>query len=202
MTSQVAEVGAGRTQLTIVIPALNEEEAIGGTIERCLAARAEICTTGVTSVRIVVVSDGSTDRTPQIASSYPEVDVVVFPKNRGYGAAIKAGWNRGGGELRRFLDADGTCDPRFFVPMCRQVLDHGQDVVLGCRMSAESQMPAVRRVGNVLFAILLGGLARRRVRQHGERHAGDPRASPAQAPAPPRRPTLHARHERPSPDGR
>ena len=86
--------------------------------------------------------------------------------------------------------------------MCRQVLDHGQDVVLGCRMSAESQMPAVRRVGNVLFAILLGGLARRRVRDTASGMRVIRGASSAQAPAPPRRPTLHARHERPSPDGR
>jgi glycosyltransferase involved in cell wall biosynthesis len=151
-------------QLTIVIPALNEEDAIGGTIERCLAARSEICDAGVTSVRIVVVSDGSTDRTPEIASSFREVDVVVFPENRGYGAAIKAGWSRGGGELLAFLDADGTCEPSYFAPMCRQILEHRQDVVLGCRMSPESEMPLVRRIGNVLFAILLGGLARKKVR--------------------------------------
>jgi glycosyltransferase involved in cell wall biosynthesis len=152
-------------QLTIVIPALNEEEAIGGTIERCLAARGEICReTGVTSVRIVVVSDGSTDRTPEIARSYAGVDVVVFPQNRGYGAAIKAGWEHGGGELLAFLDADGTCDPRHFVPMCRELLERGRDVVLGCRMGGESRMPAVRRLGNTLFALLLGLLAHRRVR--------------------------------------
>ena len=152
-------------QLTIVIPALDEEEAIGATIERCLAARETLTTVGgVDTVRIVVVSDGSTDRTPEIARSYDEVDVIVFPENRGYGAAIKAGWNHGGGNLLAFLDADGTCDPEFFAPMCRAAIDDGNDVVLGCRMGADSQMPRTRRIGNTIFAILLGLLSRKKVR--------------------------------------
>jgi len=54
--------------LTIVIPALNEEDAIVGTITRCLAARERIQElAGLTHVEIVVVSDGSTDRTAEIA---------------------------------------------------------------------------------------------------------------------------------------
>jgi len=49
---------------TITIPALNEEDAIGGTIARCLAARERIKeAAGLAHVEIVVVSDGSTDRT-------------------------------------------------------------------------------------------------------------------------------------------
>ena len=111
----------------------------------------------------MVVSDGSTDRTAAIARGYPGVDVVEFPANRGYGAAIKAGWERGGGELLGFLDADGTCDPRAFVPMCQVILEKGSDLVLGNRMGAGSRMPRVRRLGNVLYALLLGRLSRRQV---------------------------------------
>jgi len=151
--------------LTIVIPALNEEQAIGGTIERCLAARDRLRTEGgVGQVDIVVVSDGSTDRTADIARGYPGVAVMVFPRNRGYGAAIKAGWAKGGGDLLAFLDADGTCDPVYFVAMCREIIDRGQDVVLGCRIGPDSKMPRIRRVGNRIFALLLGLLSRRMVR--------------------------------------
>lgn len=151
--------------LTIVIPALNEEEAVGGTIARCLAARDRLRReAGISAVRIVVVSDGSTDRTPEIARSFPEVEVVVFPENRGYGAAIKAGWRHADADLLGFLDADGTCDPEYFVPMCREILEGGQDLVLGCRMGSDSRMPWIRRVGNTLFAVLLGLLSRKPVR--------------------------------------
>ncbi len=151
-------------RLTIVIPALNEEQAIGGTIERCLAARERIIAgSGVTGVDVVVVSDGSTDRTAEIARSYPQVQLIEFPRNRGYGAAIKAGWRRGGGDLLAFLDADGTCDPEYFTEMCRVALEDGADVVLGSRMGPGSRMPALRRVGNTLFAAMLGALSRRPV---------------------------------------
>ena len=54
--------------LTIVIPALNEEEAIADTIERCLAASDAIRdAAGLEFVETIVVSDGSTDRTVEIA---------------------------------------------------------------------------------------------------------------------------------------
>lgn len=118
-------------RLTIVIPALNEEEAIGKTIARCLEAREFIKdSSGISQVEIIVVSDGSTDRTAAIASEFHEVNVIVFPSNRGYGAAIKEGWRQGSGTLLAFLDADGTCDPRHFAEMCRLSLEESADVVL------------------------------------------------------------------------
>jgi hypothetical protein len=150
--------------LTVVIPALNEEQSIAAIIERCLAAAPRIreeC--GIAGVEIVVVSDGSTDRTAAIARGFePRIKLVVFEKNRGYGAAIKEGWRQGTGDLLAFLDADGTCDPNHFVPMCRKAAD-GVDIVLGNRMHAGSKMPALRRFGNRLFATLLGYLAQKKV---------------------------------------
>jgi glycosyltransferase involved in cell wall biosynthesis len=150
--------------LTIVIPALNEEEAIGGTIERCLAARAHIKeVAGLTDVEIIVVSDGSTDRTVEIARSFREVKVIEFVQNRGYGAAIQEGWRQGKGTLVSFLDADGTCDPQYFADMCRLARRESADVVLGSRLGPQSRMPRVRRLGNRLYALLLGFLCGRHV---------------------------------------
>jgi hypothetical protein len=151
-------------QLTIVLPALNEEEAIASTIERCLQARARILAESpVTSIKVVVVNDGSTDRTAEIASSFEDVPVINFARNRGYGAAIKEGWRQGGGDLLAFLDADGTCDPTYFIEMCRIAVEEQADVVLGCRMGPDSKMPPLRRLGNQIFAGLLGLLSRRQV---------------------------------------
>lgn len=148
-----------RHNLTIVIPALDEELAIGGTIERCLQARQEICEyAGIQSVEIIVVSDGSTDKTPEIAKSYKEVKVIVFEKNRGYGAAIKTGFEEGTGSLVGFIDADGTCDPRIFAKLCDKAIRASADVVLGSRMAPENKMPKIRRLGNRIYAFLLGAL--------------------------------------------
>ncbi len=106
--------------LTIVIPALNEEGAIARTLLRCVQARPEIAAAAsLDHVEIFVVSDGSTDRTAELAQDaarrFSDVHVIVFEKNRGYGAAIKEGWQRGKGNLLGFLDADGTCDPAYFA---------------------------------------------------------------------------------------
>ena len=159
--------GLGATvKLLIAIPALNEETSIASTIARCLAAGPRIVAeTGVTAVDITVVSDGSTDRTVELASSYGDrIDLIVFRKNRGYGAAIKEAWRRSDAELLGFLDADGTCDPELFVPLCRAVMADGVAVSLGCRRNPESEMPRLRRLGNMLFATLLSALSSRKVK--------------------------------------
>ena len=153
-------------KLLIVIPALNEEDSIASTIERCLAAAPEIVeATGVQQVDITVVSDGSTDGTVEIASRYLDrIDLIIFELNKGYGAAIKEAWRRSDADLLGFLDADGTCDPAFFVPLCNAVLVDEVDVALGCRLNRDSKMPMLRRLGNTMFAILLSALASSRVR--------------------------------------
>ena len=148
--------------LTIAIPALNEEDAIGQTISRCLDAREEIRrAAGLAEVELIVVSDGSTDRTAEIARSFADVQVIEFPQNRGYGAAILEGFRQGRGDLLGFLDADGTCDPRYFGEMCRLIVEENAEIVLGSRLGPGSRMPLVRRIGNWLFATLLGVLTGR-----------------------------------------
>lgn len=153
-------------KLLIVIPALNEEQSIESIIQRSLEARAHIIESSpVTAVDVTVVSDGSTDRTVERTRRYGDsVNLIVFEKNRGYGAAIKEAWRRSDAELLGFLDADGTCDPRFFADLCRTLEKEHADVVLGCRLTQTSKMPLVRRIGNRVFAALLRGLSSSDVR--------------------------------------
>ena len=74
-------------------------------------------------VEVIVVSDGSTDGTAAIArewaARHTAVRVIEFETNRGYGAAIKEGFRQATDDLLSFLDADGTCDPKWFGEMCR-----------------------------------------------------------------------------------
>ena len=146
-----------RGRLTIVIPALNEEEAIGGTIQNCLDAREPIKRAAqLEDVEIIVVSDGSTDKTVEIARGFDDIQVIEFVRNRGYGAAIKEGWALGHGDLVGFLDGDGTCDASFFGRLCTAAKEEKADVVLGSRLGPDSKMPAIRRLGNRIYAALLG----------------------------------------------
>jgi glycosyltransferase involved in cell wall biosynthesis len=148
-------------KLLIAIPALNEEASIQQIIARCLEARPEIIETSpVTEVDITVVSDGSTDRTVELASQFGDrIKLIVFPKNRGYGAAIKEAWTQSNADLLGFLDADGTCDPRFFSPLINALKTHDADIALGCRLNVNSEMPWLRRLGNRLFASMLALLS-------------------------------------------
>ncbi len=144
-------------KLLIAIPALKEEDSIQSIIERSLAARAHIqkCSP-VTEVAITVVSDGSTDRTVEIASRYEsQIKLIVFKKNRGYGAAIKEAWHQTDADLLGFLDADGTCEPKFFADLCKVLEDQHADISLGCRMNPKSKMPLIRKIGNTVYAALL-----------------------------------------------
>ena len=146
-------------RFALVIPALNEEQAIAAMLSRALAARTKVLSeTPVTEMTIVFVNDGSTDRTQEIVDQ-PQFDEVVkvrLPRNRGYGFAIKAGWQATDAELLGFIDADGTCDPDYCVSLIQRMEQTRADVVLASRLNAQSQMPLIRNLGNVLFARLLG----------------------------------------------
>ncbi|KAF0240462.1 MAG: glycosyl transferase family protein, partial [bacterium] len=142
--------------LSIVIPALNEEASIASIIERCLAVREDLKReANLDDIEIIVVSDGSTDRTPEIASSYKEIKLIAYEKNKGYGAALKMGFAASKGSIVSFLDADGTCDPCSFIAMCKLMTAQNADVVIGSRMHKDSKMPLVRRIGNYLYATLI-----------------------------------------------
>lgn len=153
-------------KLLIAIPALNEEQSIESIIRRCLDARQHIISTSpVDEVEITVVSDGSTDRTVELARGFGDlIRLIVFEQNRGYGAAISEAWRQSDADLLAFLDADGTCDPLFFSDLCNLLDREGADVVLGNRMSLESHMPLLRRVGNTFFGLLLSLFSSQRVR--------------------------------------
>ena len=151
--------------LSIVIPAYNEEKAIGSIIERCIAAKTHITSgTIFDAVEIIVVNDGSADRTDEVARTYlSEINLVSYPVNKGYGAALKMGFAASKGDFVSFLDADGTCDPRFFRELA-VALERGRaDISIGSRLNPQSKMPTTRLIGNVLYALLLGALSNRSV---------------------------------------
>lgn len=151
------------TVLSIVIPAYNEENGIAEIASRVLAVEPALQKVGVERLELLVVDDGSRDRTAEVAESIPGVCLIRHPKNKGYGAALKTGFSKASGELIGFLDADGTYPPEYFPQLCQAALK-GTDLVIGSRMAgADSQMPLTRRVGNFFFANLLTLLGRQKV---------------------------------------
>jgi glycosyltransferase involved in cell wall biosynthesis len=150
--------------LSVVIPALNEENGIDAILQRVLAQRDGLAAVGIDELEVIVVDDGSKDRTADRIRTYSDVRLIQHTVNRGYGAALKTGFNAATGDLLAFLDADGTYPPEAFPELCAAVETHNADLIIGSRMlSGESEMPLVRRVGNTIFATMLSIVGSRKI---------------------------------------
>jgi glycosyltransferase involved in cell wall biosynthesis len=146
------------TSFSVVIPALNEEKGIGDTVLRLIETVPSFEKLGVVLSEVIVVDDGSTDHTPKIVASLnePRVRLISHNRRRGYGAALKTGFLSSDSELLGFLDADGTYPAEEFPFLCQSLLETNADLVVGSRRSGKSsQMPFLRRAGNLLWSGLV-----------------------------------------------
>lgn len=130
--------GVPAPALSVVIPAYDEEAAIGEEIDRVHAA---LGGSGV-DYEVIVVDDGSRDRTFEIASSR-RCRVLRHKSNRGYGAALKHGIAAARGAHVAILDADGTYPAESLLDLWAERDDY--DMVVGARLGKQARIPWVRR---------------------------------------------------------
>jgi hypothetical protein len=150
-------------KLSVVIPAYNEEDGIADIIDRVLKARQPLKEAGVDDLELIVVDDGSKDRTAEIVRGYANVRLIQHKVNRNYGGALKTGFHHATGDMLAFLDADGTYPPEYFPKLCKEVLN-GADMCVGSRMAGEkNDSPKIRQVGNFMFAKLVSLIGNTRV---------------------------------------
>jgi len=126
--------------LTIVLPAFDEEAAIGTVIERLRARYPD--------TPILVVDDGSTDRTADIVRAH-QVRLVRHTENRGYGAAWKSGVGAADTRYIAFFDSDGQFDPDDVGRLYDRFLASTADMVSGCRTQG-SHVDPIRAPGKLL----------------------------------------------------
>ncbi|MBV7337033.1 glycosyltransferase family 2 protein [Chloroflexi bacterium TSY] len=127
----------------VVIPALNEAENIEDLVRQAQKQPVD---------RVVVVDNGSTDKTAELALE-AGADVVSEPR-RGYGYACAAGVSNDA-EIVVFLDGDFSSHPDEMEKLLRPIVEGKADLVLGSRMRghmAEGSMPAHQRFGNWLVS--------------------------------------------------
>ena len=137
--------------VTIVIPAYNEEHGIGAGID---AAQQALNSSGW-KFEILVVDDGSTDATAQLATEHG-AEVVRLGANRGYGAALKAGIARAKFDWVAIIDADCTYPAAMLPGMLEQTLSN--DMVVGARIGSQVHDPPARRPAKWLLRKFAGFL--------------------------------------------
>lgn len=144
-TGDESPASAGGVHTTVVLPAYNE----GAALPHVLTELGEYLDQ---TYEVLVVDDGSTDDTADVAESYP-VRLIQHPSNRGKGVAIRTGIAEAQGENVVIMDADAT----YPVPAIKEMVDllDENDLVRGIRESENGSMPVVNRFGNWLFNKLL-----------------------------------------------
>jgi dolichyl-phosphate beta-glucosyltransferase len=121
--------------LSVIIPAFNEEQRLGRFLEQAtdyLDRRGQ-------RYEILVVDDGSTDRTAalveSIRSQHPAINLLRLPTNQGKGAAVRHGMRVASGQLQLFADADGAA-PMSELVRLEQAMVRGADLAIGSRALA------------------------------------------------------------------
>lgn len=129
-------------QLSVVVPVYNEEAVIGGILDQL---------TQMDGIHeIIVVNDGSQDRTAEIVQQYDGIRLVNHPYNIGNGAAVKSGIRAATGTHILLMDGDGQHPPSV-IPSLLEPLAH-YDMVVGARTRA-SNSAASRDLANRVFNI-------------------------------------------------
>ena len=153
------ELRPSREQISIVIPALNEEAGIGKTIKSI--PRLEIEDMGY-QVQVLVVDNGSVDRTRELARQAGAQ--VVSEAERGKGRAFRTGLRFVEGKFVFMLDGDGTYSAEYIPEMLR--LLKYNEVIIGSRLLGRPQNGAMSRfnlIGNRLLSIMASILFRKKV---------------------------------------
>jgi dolichol-phosphate mannosyltransferase len=148
------EAFARNMKISVIIPTLNEEEAIGKVLKEIPRE----------DVYEVIVVDSSTDGTPKIAESLGAK--VVFESRKGYGRALLSGVEKARGDIVVYIDGDFTYDPKDIPRLVKPIVDGDCDVVMGNRLNKKMHpgaMDLVNRIGNTLLSLIFSFVYLRKV---------------------------------------
>lgn len=142
-------------QIAVILPGLNEAETIGLTIDE---VPKELLEQSGYAVRVVVVDNGSSDETAQIARERG-AEVITEPR-RGKGMAMRTGFQAVDADFVFMLDADYTY-PATCIPEMLDLLQDGATVVIGSRLKGKMKTGAMSRlnmIGNHLLTLMANTL--------------------------------------------
>lgn len=142
-------------KLVITIPAYNEEDSIGRVI-REIPGKIE----GIDEIEVIVINDGSKDRTSEAAKEAGADKIIQFPSNKGLAIAFKEGMNAAidsGADIIVNIDADGQYNALEIPKLIKPILDGKAEIVLGSRFAGTIEhMVPQKRYGNKLATFVVG----------------------------------------------
>jgi len=143
----------------VIIPAYNEEETIGDII----STTTQIMENMNLPYEIIVVDDGSTDKTAMIASLY-KVTVLSNGQNQGKGYSLRRGFRQAQGDIIVTIDSDGEHHPKEIPDLVNPLLN-GADVVSGSRFMGENDQVTskLNQIGNMLLNTAIMSLTGKRI---------------------------------------
>ena len=140
------------TDISLVIPTMNEEEGIGECIDRAQNAFEELGMDGE-----IIISDSSSDKTAEIARE--KGAKVVTPDKPGYGYAYRYGFSKAEGDLIAMGDGDTTYDFEDLPDLVEKMREEDADMVMGSRLEGNikpGSMPKLHKyIGNPLLTKFL-----------------------------------------------
>jgi len=140
--------------LSVIIPAYNEEKGIRDTVNSIL----DLCIDK--GWKIIVVNDGSVDQTAEILTGIEEIDVVEHPYNKGYGASLKTGILHAKTDLVAFFDADGQHRPQDLLKLHENFKNY--DMLVGER-GHDSHQEWIRKPGKWVLSKVANFLSGRKI---------------------------------------
>ena len=139
------------TDITIIIPALNESEHIAMTLDEIN----KVLQKEQNSYQIIVVDDASIDATALVAKEHG-VDIVIRTEHSvGKGAAIRLGVSKASGSIILTMDADGTYDPNDMTRLVTPILQGEADLVIGSRIVRYHEN-FLSKLGNMILSSIIG----------------------------------------------
>jgi glycosyltransferase involved in cell wall biosynthesis len=150
--TDIGKVQDGKTQVSIVIPVFNERDNLAPLVGEVKA----VCDAAGYRYEIIVVDDGSTDGTAEIAAALP-VTLIRFRSNFGQTAAFDAGFHAAQYDYIVTMDGDGQNDPRDIPRLIHHLEANDLDVVSGWRVQRKDTMAkhVVSRGANLLRKVFL-----------------------------------------------
>jgi glycosyltransferase involved in cell wall biosynthesis len=143
--------------VSIVIPAYNEEESVEAGVHAVL----DVMNNSGLEYELIVVDDGSTDRTTEILEAMDDIVLIPVPENRGYGASLTTGIHKAKYDLIAITDADGTY-PAEKIPELVEACKR-YDMVVGARVGDNVHIQTLRKPAKWFLGKISSYLAGRRI---------------------------------------